>query len=101
MLSFKLSMPYVTSWNGKWSGDGKLFIVTRKVDKQKEKELDGSYHTYRFSDGWVAGIHVNSVDAKEAAKLRRNSKGFRGYDWMVNSILSHGEIKLQCGGGQE
>lgn len=33
-----------------------------------------------------------SADSKEAAKLRKRSAGFCGYDWMVDSLLMDGRI---------
>lgn len=32
------------------------------------------------------------VDSREAARMRKESKGFCGYNWMVDSIISYGEI---------
>jgi hypothetical protein len=49
-------------------------------------------HYYRFSDGWGVNVLVKEVDRKEAEYMRKNSKGFYGYDWMIDSILSHGKI---------
>jgi hypothetical protein len=95
-LSFKLSMPNVGSWNGRWSGEGKMYVVTRSFPKKQEDEarkiLDGKYYYYNFGDGWSAGVTVSQCDAKEAARIRRRSAGFCGYDWMINSIIKHGKI---------
>lgn len=51
----------------------------------------GYYH-YNFGDGWAAGIHVKKVDSRKALKAKKESVGFSGYDWMVDSILDYGEI---------
>jgi hypothetical protein len=56
--------------------------------------LDDYYH-YNFGDGWAAGVSVRTVDAAEARKLRRKSDGFSGYDWMIDSIVQHGEIRVE------
>ena len=92
LLSFELSMPGVSSWNGKWSGADNLYarVVNfgkTKTGEAKAKEILGKgYFRYAFGDGWAAGITVKEVDAKTAAKIRRKSKGFYGYDWMIESI---------------
>ena len=98
ILCFELSMPNVGSWNGQWSGESDCYIIikkfsrgkaaTEKADKLCEK---GSWY-YNFGDGWGAGVSCKRVDSKTAAKMRRKSKGFCGYDWMVNTILMYGNI---------
>ncbi len=99
ILSFELSMPNVNSWNGKWSGEGTLYAIvknfgrSKKADDKAQNILDKGYYHYNFGDGWSAGISVRQVDTKEAAKLRRKSSGFCGYDWMVKSIEENGTIK--------
>ena len=94
MLVFNLSMPNAGSWNGKWSGEGRLYAKVRKLGKEKEVNLDGTSYRYRWDDGWCASVDVYKVDAKEANKIRRKSVGFYGYDWMINSIIEHGDIRL-------
>jgi hypothetical protein len=114
-LSFELTMPNVGSWNGKWTGsDRKYFIIRKFENKTADKIMEGakSYplyegiftrtqvgstppikgYYYNFGDGWGASITVEQVDAKEANKRRKNSAGFCGYDWMVNSIIRFDEI---------
>jgi hypothetical protein len=96
MISFELSMPNVGSWNGKWSGEGNLYARTRSI-KPKEREaeiLAQKYFHYNFGDGWSAGITVRKVNAKEAAKIRKASRGFCGYDWMIDSIVRTGSITI-------
>lgn len=99
ILAFHLSMPRVNSWNGRWSGERKLYVLTRRMrtdaaDAQRASELlSRGRHYYSFGDGWTACVVVREVDGKEAARLRRTSAGFNGYDWMVDSLLKHGEIK--------
>lgn len=94
IIAFTLTMPGAASWNGKWSGDGKLFVITRTLKKPvAEKVLEQSSYHYRWDDGWMAMVRVKHVDAKEAAKLRKKSNGFCGYDWMVGSILTKGKIE--------
>lgn len=98
ILSFTLSTPRVGTWDGRWSGEGRLYAMTRvlgrtKAAHQQAAALAGRAFTYDFGDGWVAKVDVKLIDAKQAAALRKTSRGFLGYDWMVNSILAHGEIR--------
>ena len=92
MIAFYLSFPYVGSWDGKWSGEGKLYAcVYRNADVPKE--CVGKSHSYRWDDGWEACVDVRQVDNKEANRIRKKSVGFYGYDWMIVSIIRFGEIK--------
>ena len=97
-------MPGVASWNGKWSGNGRLYAKiinlghTDTAIAKGQQIIDNSPFSYSFGDGWTAGIHVREVDAKEAAKIRRKSKGFYGYDWMVTSIRYYGVIQTSSEG---
>ena len=99
ILCFELSMPGVSSWNGRWSGERNYYAIiknlgrSQKADKKAQSILDGGYYSYDFGDGWRAAIKVKKVDTKEAARIRRKSKGFCGYDWMVDEILENGKIK--------
>lgn len=91
MIAFFLSMPRVASWNNKWSGEGKIYARLKKDNEVPAEYVDKSFE-YRWNDGWGASVEVKKVDAKEAAKIRRQSAGFCGYDWMINSIIDHGRI---------
>lgn len=99
IIVFKLSMPNCGSWNGKWTGSENLYARTKNLgrtqiaQKKGEKLISESSYYYNFGDGWSASISIEEVDAKKAAKFRKASKGFCGYDWMIESILSCGEIK--------
>lgn len=97
ILCFELSMPSCPSWNGKWSGEGRLYAITRKFSGVKggahaQRILDAAPYHYHWDDGWGAMVRVREVDAKEAAQARKKSVGFAGYDWMVESIIDHGAI---------
>ena len=92
-LVFELSMPSRSSWNGKWSGDEKKFLLVRPIRNEKDAELSGKYFGHAFGDGWVAGVDITTVDAAGARAARKKSAGFCGYDWMVDSILRCGEIR--------
>lgn len=101
ILCFTLSMPGVASWNGRWSGEGRLYAKvinlgkSQKADLKGQELIKGSPYRYFFGDGWVASVSVREVDAKETAKIRRKSQGFCGYDWMIDSIRYYGMIKTK------
>lgn len=83
---FELSMPSNNSWNGKWSGAENQYTVARTIPQKKFKELD-DYYTYNFGDGWCAGVSIRIAKPREQATNK-----FCGYDWMIRSILTKGEI---------
>lgn len=91
MIAFLLSMPHVASWNGEWSGEGKIYARLRRDSQVPKEYIDQSFE-YRWDDGWGASVEVRKVDSKEAAKIRKHSAGFYGYDWMIDSIIDHGKI---------
>lgn len=100
IISFELTMPNVGSWNGKWSGaDSKYFIVRTFTKKFFTNTLlplfDGKNHQnwyYNFGDGWGANVRAEIIDSKTASQRRKLSKGFCGYEWMVESIIHCGRI---------
>lgn len=96
ILAFTLSMPNCASWNGRWSGEGRKYVIVktfrgRKSIEKALKILETRYYHYSWSDGWGAGITVSEVDSAQASKLRRESQGFSGYDWMVRTICDYGQ----------
>ena len=91
MIVFELTMPHVSSWNGKWSGADKRYI--RSIDERRvPKECWDKDFYYRFDDGWCACVSVKRAKATEAKKLEMRSSGFCGYDWMIRSIIECGCI---------
>lgn len=98
ILCFTLSMPSNNSWNGRWSGEDRVYAKVVNFGKTKKGWAkaaiirDNEPYSYNFGDGWRASIAVKEVDSNEAAKLRRKSAGFCGYDWMIQSIKDKGEI---------
>ena len=91
-------MPNIGSWNGRWTGADNYYAIVKSFKKKENDKVDqllkvGYYH-YNFGDGWSAGITLNEVQAKEAAKIRKKSNGFCNYNWMVESILENGEIRI-------
>ncbi len=91
-------MPNVGSWNGKWSGRDNLYAITRSMPDTKQnheragKILAGISYYYNFGDGWGASVRVSHITSVEARKVRAKSKGFCGYEWMVDSIMADGVI---------
>ena len=98
ILSFTLSMPNVASWDGKWSGQDPLYVkvvnfgVSKEQNARAKEILGEEYFHYNFGDGWSAGVSIKEVGSREAARLRKKSDGFCGYDWMVRSIISDMKI---------
>lgn len=99
IISFILSMPNNNAWNGKWSGEDRCYAKvinlgrTKKAEKLGTEILEKGYFYYNFGDGWGAGVTAKEVDAKEAAKIRKKSVGFCGYEWMIDSIRRDLTIK--------
>ena len=93
---FELTMPHAASWNGRWSGEGQGHYIFKDFSPGKfakiENQIIGSWH-YRWDDGWCACVTSREIEGQELRKLRRQNRGFCGYDWMVEDILLHGEIK--------
>ena len=103
IVCFELTMPRNNAWNGRWSGEGKLYAKcvrfgrSRAMDGQAAKLFGiGSWY-YNFGDGWGASVSAREVTAAEARKIERKSAGFCGYDWMVQEIISFGEIRGKRG----
>lgn len=96
LISFTLGMPNVGSWNGKWSGEKDYYAQVRSVKPSEETEaiLKQKRFYYSFGDGWCASVRAERTDSKEAAKIRRKSKGFCSYDWMIDSIIEFGDIRI-------
>ena len=89
-VAFLLSMPNRGSWNGGWSGAGKVHAIIKDFPPKK-RPAEGS-HYYSFGDGWGASVQVKHIDGIESRTLRKINAGFCGYDWMVDSILWYGQI---------
>jgi len=89
-LLFILTMPNVGSWNGKWTGEDRVYAKVRNA-KQYPNCKEDSYY-YSFGDGWGANVEVRKVTIVEANKYIKKSVGFSGYDWMIDSILECGQI---------
>jgi hypothetical protein len=94
LVSFELSMPGRNSWNGRWSGEEKLFVIVKRLRAKTADKLSFKlgHYSYNFGDGWGAGLSVREVTSSAARKLKKQSAGFCGYDWMVDSIIADGDI---------
>lgn len=96
MIVFTLTMPGRNTWNGKWSGDDYVYARAKCNRLVPESLYDKDFY-YSWDDGWTACVSVKKMDSKEARKIMRKSRGFCGYDWMIESLLIHGEIKAGKG----
>lgn len=91
---FILSMPNCNSWNGKWSGSGNNYTITKNIkdDTARRLGLDKGekswYHN--FGDGWTACVKGKILKKGERVK---KSAGFCGYDWMVSNIILYGNTE--------
>ncbi len=104
ILAFQLTMPGVGSWNGKWSGAGRFYGKVVNIGRSQKrtdkgnKIVSNSPYRYSWDDGWGAKVTAWQVDAKEAARLRRIIRKavapFCGYDWMVDSLIHYGDIRI-------
>jgi len=97
LLCYDLSMPGRNSWNGKWTGEGRPYLIVRSYRGKAREEsmravLENQPYFYRWDDGWCARVGVRLIDGREAARLRRKSAGFAAYDWMVDSLEQRGYI---------
>lgn len=88
---FTLSMPNRGSWNGRWSGEEKIYAKTRTIPDSHKIETKSYF--YSWGDGWGASVNVQKVTQAEAAKMLRKSSGFCGYEWMIDSIIKCGKIE--------
>ena len=94
-IVFKLSMPSVGTWNNKWSGAGNFYAYKIKLKDNVFSKIDlQSSYNYNFGDGWTANISVQIFDKSKGANFEmKGSKGFCGYEWMIDSILKYNEIR--------
>ncbi len=95
MIAFILTMPNRGSWNGKWSGEGNLYVIV-KTERTVPKDIVGKDFFYRWDDGWTACVSVEKVDCKTGNRMKKNSRGFCGYNWMVDSLIKNGCIQKPC-----
>ncbi len=89
-------MPNVGSWNGKWTGQSSKYYRHKTMCKRDAEKImkgqDRQSWYYNFGDGWGANVSVTIVLSKEKNKREKISKGFAGYDWMIEEIIQYGRI---------
>lgn len=93
MIAFILTMPNRGSWNGRWSGESDLHAIVKLERNVPNKEIVGKSFIYRWDDGWTACVSVEKVDGRTGNALAKKSKGFCGYNWMVDSLIKKGRIE--------
>lgn len=91
MIIFELSMPKINTWNNKWSCEGETFARYKQNIRVPAEIIDKTFE-YDFGDGWVASVSVRKVKNNEAKKIMAKSKGFMGYDWMIDSLIKYHDI---------
>ncbi len=98
-VEFKLSMSKIGSWDGRWSGEDKNYVIYKNVSKDRCKwlglktENDKQSWAYDFGDGWVACIAARLYPSN---LKKEKSDGFRGYEWMVDNIIKWGCPRYDC-----
>ena len=85
IVRFELTMPNVGSYNGVDTGSKSGCYIFKNLPKSVANDLNGKSFHYDFGDGWAANV-------KCSLAKRSKTKGFRGYNWMVDEILKHGKI---------
>lgn len=94
---FKLSMPGVSSWNGKWSGADNNYSVARQLSSDTAaRVLAARSHHHNFGDGWRA-----RVDAHLAATREKVSGQFCGYEWMIDDFIKASKAPATADPAQE
>ena len=93
-VEFRLSMPGVSSWDGKWSGTGRNYVVYRSLTPSDIERLHlPSSWRHAFGDGWAACVSARVMDCGER---RSKTDGFCGYEWMIPRILRWGDTQCRC-----
>jgi hypothetical protein len=48
-------------------------------------------YAYTWPDGTTTTILVSQVDSSKAKAIRRRNEDLRGYEWMADTVISHGK----------
>jgi len=90
-VEFRLTMPGIRSWNGKWSGEDQNLTVVRSLTPTEVQalELPNSWR-HHWKDGWCARV---SARLMEKGERRAKSDGFHGYEWIVQNVLLYGRAE--------
>lgn len=92
MLCFELTIPDCGDLSSDFA-HAVLKTARSKAEIQKFKELDGGNWFYEWDEGIAAHVTARIIDGGEAKKIRKKNNGPCGlFEWMVESILKHGEI---------
>lgn len=84
-VEFRLTMPGVASWDGKWSGEGRNYVIYETLSAAEIEHLSiPTSWRYAWDDGWCAEVRARVM---EKGERKQKSDGFNGYDWMVRNIL--------------
>ncbi len=59
--------------------------------KRAEDAVANSPHIYKWPDGSEAVIHVEKIGSRAARSIRRISPSLFGWEWMADTIVSHGK----------
>ena len=90
-VEFRLTMPSINTWNGRWSGEGKHYVIVKKLTSRAVADLLGDESErswfHRWDDGWCARVTARVMPS---GSRRPKSDGFCGYDWMIENLLAVG-----------
>jgi len=103
LILFTLTMPGCGSWNGVDTGAGRFHGIIKKYLSKEQIELilDTKNYRYQWDDGWAANIKAEIINSRDRKKIENKSQGFRGYDWMVDSIIKYNKIITEKDAKQE
>lgn len=93
-ICFRLTVPKVRIRNGNFKGNDNIYAKVINFYRYSKEQMEQArkilkkkhYHSW-WNDGWKISVSVMKVNAKEARKIKRESYGFCGYDWMIDSII--------------
>lgn len=57
---------------------------------EADRVLESPVYTFGWSDGWSATVTAREMKLGEKPPKVQD---FAGYDWMIDSIIRHGEIR--------
>lgn len=104
-LLFEYGHKTIGSHNGKWGGQTLVFAKSKRLYKEQEQFLqskgistnlgDQTTFFHDFGDGWTAKVTMTVGRVRDFKEIMKQSKGFYGYDWMIDNILKYGRILTQ------
>lgn len=63
----------------------------KKVDIAKARAaIDNGPFQYKWPDGTETRVTVTQIDGRVARDIRSRGDNLRGYEWMADTIISHG-----------